>query len=104
MQTDLLAENIRKRFDHTQAKLVLKEKYASKMIFTHCEGMWRAGPELIVTCNICIANGYDNPVLEDIYGNPVKVEAANLKALAIQRWQEQMNGWLAEFNEISSKR
>ena len=104
MQTDLLAENIRKRFDHAQARLVLKEKYATKMIFTHKEGMWRAGPELLVACNICIANGYDNPVLEDIYGNPIQVDAQDLKTLAMQRWQEQMNGWLVEYDQLGTQR
>ena len=104
MQTDLLAENIRKRFDHAQARLVLKEKYASKMIFTHNEGMWRANTDLITQCNLCIAHGHNNPVLEDIHGNPIKVDAEALKQLALERWQEQMNGWYNEFNETNTKR
>ena len=104
MQTDLLAENIRKRFDHTQAKIVLREKYASKMLFTHNQGMWRAGPDLITQCNLCIANSHLEPVLEDIYSNPVQVNAEELKKLALERWQEQMNGWLVEFNEIAAQR
>lgn len=104
MQTDLLAENIRKRFDHTQAKIVLREKYASKMLFTHNQGMWRAGPDLITLCNLCIANSDPKPVLEDIYSNPVRVNAEELKNLALERWQEQMNGWLVEFNEIAAQR
>ena len=104
MQTDLLAENIRKRFDHTQAKIVLREKYASKMLFTYQEGMWKAGPQLITECNLCIANGHLDPVLEDIYANPILVNAEELKNLALERWQEQMNGWLTEFNEIANQR
>lgn len=104
MQTDLLAENIRKRFDHTQAKIVLREKYASKMLFTYQQGMWKASPELITTCNLCIANGHLDPVLEDIYSNPVQVNAEELKNLALLRWQEQMNGWLVEFNKIAQQR
>jgi hypothetical protein len=104
MQTDLLAENIRKRFDHTQAKIVLREKYASKMLFPHNQGMWRAGPDLITQCNLCIANGHLDPVLEDIYNNPVRVNAEELKTLTLERWQEQMNGWAAEFSEIAKQR
>jgi hypothetical protein len=104
MQTDLLAENIRKRFDHTQAKIVLQEKYASKMLFTHNQGMWRAGPDLITQCNLCIVNSHPDPVLKDIYSNPVRVNAEELKNLALERWQEQMNGWLTEFEEIATKR
>jgi hypothetical protein len=104
MQTDLLAENIRKRFDHAQARRMLKEKYSSKMIFTHAQGMWQAGADLITQCNLCIANGHSEPVLEDIHSNPVKVDAEQLKQLALERWQEQMNAWLAEFNKINAKR
>ena len=104
MQTELLAENIRKRFDHTQAKIVLREKYTSKMLFAHKEGMWCAGPDLITQCNLCIAHEHLDPVLEDIYANPVRVNAKELKTLALERWQEQMNGWLTEFNEIAKQR
>ena len=42
-----LVKRIRKRFDHQQARLVLKETYQAKMIFAHNGGMWRAGPELL---------------------------------------------------------
>ena len=104
MQTDLLSKNIRKRFGDALAKIVLREKFASNMLFAHSEGMWRASPELIIQCNLCIASGHLDPVFEDIYDNPVKVNAEELKNLALERWQEQMNGWLTEFEEIATKR
>ena len=53
MDTEQLRQNIRTRFDHKQARLVLRETYQAKMIFAYNGGMWRAGPELINLCNIC---------------------------------------------------
>ena len=104
MQTDQLVQQIKSRFDHNQAKAVLKESQASKMLFTYNGGMWNAGPELATQCNLCLANGHPSPVFEDIYGTPVKVDADELKTLTIQRWQEQMNAWLVEYEQLCNQR
>ena len=63
MNVQQLSKRIRTRFDHTQARLVLRETYQAKMLFAYNGGMWRAGPELICLCNICDGE----VVLEDIY-------------------------------------
>ena len=104
MDTDKLSQRIRKRFDHNQAKRVLREKYQAKMIFAHDGGMWNAGPALITECNLCIANGCTQPVLLDTHNNPVKVDAEELKILALQRWQEQLNAWHAEYESLKQER
>ena len=101
MNTDQLVETVRRRFDHDAAKRVLKEKYEAKMLFAHAGGMWRAGPELLKTLDICFE---EEAVLLDEYGNPVKINVRDLELLAQQRWQEQMNGWLNEFQELSCQR
>jgi hypothetical protein len=36
-------------------------------------------------------------VILDLYDNPVQVNAQELFDLAKQRWQEQMNAWLVEY-------
>jgi hypothetical protein len=95
-----LVKRIRKRFDHQQARLVLKETYQAKMIFAYNGGMWRAGPELINLCAICDAE----VVLCDIYDTPVRVNADILKTHAIQLWQEQMNAWHSDYEEMSKQR
>ena len=95
-----LVKRIRKRFDHQQARLVLKETYQAKMIFAHNGGMWRAGPELINLCSVCD----QDVVLLDIYDTPLRVNAGSLKAHAIQIWQEQMNAWHSEYEEMSKQR
>jgi len=101
MDTENIIKQSRARFNHNQAKQVLREKYEAKMLFAHAGGMWRAGPELLKTLDICFE---EECVLLDEYGNPVKVNVRDLELLAQQRWQEQMNGWLNEFQELSRQR
>jgi hypothetical protein len=95
-----LVKRIRKRFDYQQARLVLKETYQAKMIFAHNGGMWRAGPELLNLCAICD----DTVVLLDIYDTPIQVNTNELQVIALQLWQEQMNAWHAEYEEMSKQR
>ena len=104
MDTDKLSQRIRKRFDHNQAKRVLREKYQAKMLFAHAGGMWCASPALITQCNLCIANNHQLPVLLDTHNNPVQVDADELKSLALMRWQEQMNAWHAELETLKRER
>lgn len=101
MNTDNIVAHARARFDHETAKRVLKEKYQAKLIFAYNGGMFCAGPELQMTCLTC-------PDLEavilDLYENPIKIKTRELLALSQQRWQEQMNAWLVEHEELSRKR
>ena len=99
--TDKLAQRIRKRFDHNQAKRVLREKYSAKMHFAHAGGMWYAGSDLLNILHICPE---EDAVLEDIHGNPIKINVHDLIFLAEQRWQEQMNAWHAEYEELKQER
>jgi len=101
MDTDALIAHARARFDHVAAKRVLKEKYQARMLFAYAGGMWRAGPELI---NILATVPPGDAVLLDLYENPVQVQPEELRGIAMQRWQEQMNAWLVEHDELSKKR
>ena len=101
MDTDDLIAHARARFDHVAAKRLLKEKYQARMVFAHAGGMWRAGPELI---NILATVPPGDAVLLDLYENPVQVRPEELRGLAMLRWQEQMNSWLVEHDELSKKR
>jgi hypothetical protein len=101
MNTNDLIDHARARFDHAAARRVLKEKYESKLLFAHSGGMWRAGPELQATLLTCPES---RAVLLDLYETPVKVDTKELFAMSQQRWQEQMNAWLVEYEEISKKR
>ena len=98
--SDQLVTQIKSRFDHATSKKILREKYHSKMTFAYAGGMWKAGPELLTLLGVC----EEHAVIEDLYGTPVKVYVPELAVLAQQRWQEQMNAWLVESEELSRQR
>ena len=94
MDTNALIAHSRARFDHAVAKRILKEKYQARMLFAYAGGMWRAGPELLTMLATCPD---ESAVLLDLYDTPVKVDVRELELAAQQRWQEQMNAWLVEY-------
>ena len=100
MDTDQLIAHSRARFEHEAARRVLREKYQAKLTFAHAGGLWSAGPELLNLLALCSGE----TVVQDLYLNPVKIQAQELHALALQRWQEQMNAWLVEYNELNDRR
>ena len=102
MDTDQLIAHGRARFEHEAARRILREKYQAKMTFAHAGGMWRAGPELTNMIFTCGRMG--EVVLPDLYNNPVKVDTKELMALSQERWNEQMNAWHVEYEELSQKR
>jgi hypothetical protein len=101
MNTDDLIAHARSRFDHAAARRTLKEKYYARMLFAYQGGMFRAGPELQTTLLTC--PGLDAVIL-DLYENPVKINTRELLSLSQQRWQEQMNAWLVEYEQTNQQR
>jgi hypothetical protein len=101
MDTNELISHSRARFDHHQARTVLKEKYQAKLTFAHAGGMWRAGPELLVLL-ATVPPG--DAVVLDLYETPIRVNPEELRGLAMTRWQEQMNAWLVEYEESNRNR
>jgi hypothetical protein len=101
MDTENLIAHARARFDHAAARRTLKEKYEARMIFGHAGGLWRAGPELQTTLLTCPDS---TAVILDLYENPIRIDTKELYAMSQQRWQEQMNAWLVEHDELSKKR
>ena len=96
-------EDVRRFFDHDAAKQTLKEKYEAKMLFTAFGGMWKAGPDLLSLTKLAF-EASEVLVLLDEYGNPCRVQPQELYIQANERWQEQMNAWHAEFEELQKKR
>jgi hypothetical protein len=101
MNTNDLITHARARFDHVAARRVLKEKYEAKMLFAYCGGMFRSTPEMITFLSLY---GDERIVVQDLYENPIEVNAQELCDLMKCRLQEQMNAWLVEYNEINKKR
>jgi len=100
MDTNELISHSRARFDHHQARITLREKYQAKFTFAHAGGMWQAGPELLTLLKCCTGT----VVVLDLYETPVQVNAEELYELALARWQEQMNAWLVEYQELNKNR
>jgi hypothetical protein len=101
MNTEQLIAHGRARFDHVAARQTLKEKYQAKLVFAHAGGMWCAGPELL---NILAIVPPGDAVILDLYETPVQVRPEELRGLAMTRWQEQMNAWLIEYEELNKNR
>ena len=101
MDTEDLIAHARSRFNHESARRLLKEKYEARMLFAHAGGMWRAGPELIVLL-ATVPTG--NVVILDLYENPIQINPEELRGQAMQRWQEQMNAWLIEHEQLNKQR
>jgi hypothetical protein len=43
-------------------------------------------------------------VLPDLYENPVRVDSVELMKLSQERWNEQMNAWEVEYQQLSKQR
>ena len=100
MDTDNLISHARARFEHAATKRLLKEKYQAKCIFAHAGGMWLAGPQLLTTLKCCTGT----VVMLDLYENPVQVNAEEFYQQVLQRWQEQLNAWLVEYEALNKNR
>jgi hypothetical protein len=100
MNTDELVAHARARFSHESAKRTLREKYQAKFIFAHAGGMWQAGPELLTALKCCTGD----VVILDLYETPVKVNAEEFYEQVLQRWQEQLNAWLIEYEQLNQNR
>ena len=101
MDTESLISHARSRFNHESARRLLKEKYQAKMLFAYNGGMWRAGPELLVML-ATVPPG--DAVILDLYETPVQVRPEELRGLVMIRWQEQMNAWLVEYEQLNKQR
>jgi len=101
MNTEELIKIGRARFEHVAARRLLKEKYQAKMLFAYNGGMWNAEPTLLVL--LATVSPGDAVVL-DLYETPIRVNPEELRGIAMQRWQEQMNAWLAEYEETNKTR
>ena len=100
MDTDQLISHSRARFEHAAARRTLREKYQAKFTFAHAGGMWQAGPELLTTLKCCTGI----VVILDLYENPIQVNAEEFYELVLQRWQEQLNAWLTEYEQLNRNR
>jgi bifunctional DNase/RNase len=101
MNTDDIYEYSRARFDHAAARRVLKEKYQARLIFAHQGGLFRITPELLAFVQTWPT---DEIYLADLYDNPIRLDRQVFLVKAQQHYQEQMNAWHLEFEQLNSQR
>ena len=101
MNSQEIYEYSRARFDHATARKVLREKYEAKLIFAHNGGLFKATPELLAFVQTW---SIDEMYLADVYQNPIKLDRQVFLVQAQQHYQEQMNAWHNEFEELSKNR
>lgn len=101
MNIEGLLKETKAKFDHNLAKHYLKEKYQSKLIFADQDGLWKATPELLTFLS---ANPNNKFVLLDLYENPIKVDRIKLLNRATIVYNEIMDEWYNEFEELRKQR
>lgn len=100
MDTIDLIKQAKARFNHLESKIYLQEKYKNKLTFPCQGGMWTATKEFIAFLGQC--NG--EVVIEDVFGNPVKVDASTLLTQSWEIYNTVMGEWLNEYNGLSGYR
>jgi hypothetical protein len=101
MDTKQLLTEVKARFNHNSAKAYLKDKYESKLCVADQGGLWKITPELISAVSSFTT---DTVVLLDNYGNPVKVNRANLLLKLEKTYNDVMEQWHSEWATLEKAR
>jgi hypothetical protein len=101
MDTKTLLAETKARFSHNAAKAYLKEKYDGKFLIAEQGGLWRAEPNIISFLN---SGKSKTVILQDTFNNPVKVDRKSLSAKLQETYDNVMEEWYNEWQELESKR
>ena len=101
MDTKQLITEAKARFNHNSAKAYLKDKYESKLSIADQGGLWTATIELI---SFLSNSTQTNIVLIDSYGNPIKVNRADLLVKLEKTYTYVMEQWHSEWAVLEKKR
>ena len=83
-------------FDHALYRKQLRERIQVDLIFTENGGMFKITPELLAFVQTWPV---DELYLEDIHGNPIKLDKQTFLVKAQQHYQTVMNAWHVEFEQ-----
>lgn len=86
-------------FDHARYRKQLRERMQAELVIAKNGGMIKITPELIAFVKTWPV---DELYLEDIHGNPIKLDRQTFLVQAQQHYQTVMNAWYDEFE--NSKR
>lgn len=101
MSTKVLVENARVRFNHSESRLYLIEKYSNKLTVPHAGGMWNVTIELM---SFLQSSTQDEIVLIDSYDNPIKVVRTELLEVVTEKYNNVMEDWHKEYTNLATLR
>lgn len=94
MDISNLKEIAETAFDHAVYRKQLRERIQAELVLTDSGGMFKITPELIAFVKTWPV---DELYLEDVHGNPVKLDRQTFLVRAQQHYQTCMNEWHNEF-------
>lgn len=83
-------------FNHALYRKTLRERIQAELVITQDGGMFKVTPELI---NFLKDWPIDEMYLEDMHGNPIKVDKQVFLIRAQQHYHTVMNAWHNEFEQ-----
>ena len=95
--TNQIVEEIRLATNFQTNKKILREKIQTDLHMTHNGGLFKITPELIAFVKTW---PIDEIYLEDTYQNPVKIDRQTFLDTAQQHYQQVMNRWHNEYEEL----
>jgi len=101
MDTKILINEARARFNHNAARAYLKEKYEIRLILADQGGLWKVNLE---TINFLNSITTDDAILLDTFENPIKVDRKDLLTKLIEIYDKVMQEWHEEWTELEKKR
>jgi hypothetical protein len=98
---DSLMEEIHIATDFQINKKILREKIQTDLHMAHQGGLFKITPELLAFVKTWPV---DELYLEDVYQNPISIDKQVFLVTAQQHYQQVMNRWHQEYEEIKKIR
>ena len=98
---NLLVDEIRLATDYQINKRILREKIQTDLHLTHNGGLFKITPELL---GFVKTWPVDEIFLEDVYQNPVQIDRQVFLVTAQHHYQQVMNRWHNEHEELKKIR
>jgi len=83
-------------FDHALYRKQLRERIQAELVMTANGGMFKITPELLAFVQTWPV---EELYLEDVHGNPIKLDKQTFLIRAQQHYQTVMNAWHIEFEQ-----
>jgi len=99
MSTSILVVNSRARFNHSESKQYLKEKYTNQLTVAYSGGMFKIDQTLI-----SFLSQTECDIITDIYDNPVRINRVEFLNMATTTYNQVMSKWLEETDNLSKMR